>query len=68
MTTPAVLAVLAFGAATPQSAAGPLEVGPAVGDTVPRFEALDQSGRLRSLDDLKGPNGLLLVFVRSADW
>lgn len=46
----------------------PPDVGPAVGEAIPRFEASDQAGRLRTFDDLKGPNGLMLLFVRSANW
>lgn len=42
--------------------------GPAVGAKVPDFALPDQTGRLRPLHDLMGPNGLLLVFSRSADW
>jgi len=64
----AVLLGLALGAATAQAPPSPLDVGPAIGEAIPRFEARDQSGRLRTFDDLKGPNGLMLVFVRSADW
>ena len=68
MTSSAVLVALTLGAVAPQAAIGPLDVGPAVGDAIPRFEARDQAGRLRSFDDLTGPNGLLLLFFRSADW
>ena len=42
--------------------------GPDIGAKVPDFTRPDQSGRNRSLHDLTGPNGLLLVFSRSADW
>ena len=42
--------------------------GPEIGSKVPDFSLPDQSGRSRSLDDLTGPNGLLLIFSRSADW
>jgi hypothetical protein len=42
--------------------------GPEIGAKVPDFALPDQSGRNRSLHDLTGPNGLLLVFSRSADW
>lgn len=42
--------------------------GPAVGETIPYFEAADQHGAARSFDNLKGPQGLLLLFYRSADW
>lgn len=55
-------------AASAQAPPPPLDVGPAVGDAIPGFKARDQSGHLRTFDDLKGPNGLMLVFVRSADW
>ncbi|HJU11721.1 MAG TPA: hypothetical protein VJ728_12635 [Candidatus Binataceae bacterium] len=42
--------------------------GPAVGEKVPQFALTDQHGRSRTLSDLTGPSGLLLVFSRSADW
>ena len=42
--------------------------GPAVGSQLPVLEAPDQSGALRTLDDLAGEQGLLLFLNRSADW
>jgi len=42
--------------------------GIAVGAAAPDFSLPDQNGRPRSLHGLIGPKGLLLVFVRSADW
>jgi hypothetical protein len=45
-----------------------MRTGPEIGAKVPDFTLPDQSGRSRSLHDLMGPNGLLLVFSRSADW
>jgi hypothetical protein len=42
--------------------------GPGIGQKVPDFSLADQHGRIRALSDLTGPNGLLLVFSRSADW
>lgn len=40
-----------------------------VGDTIPHNLALkDQNGKTRSFSDLTGPKGLVLVFVRSAEW
>jgi hypothetical protein len=42
--------------------------GPAIGAKVPDFTLPDQSGKSRPLHNLMGPNGLLLVFSRSADW
>jgi len=50
--------------ATPQSK----EVGPAAGQRIPPFKARDQFGREQTLSSLSGPNGLILLFVRSADW
>ena len=42
--------------------------GPQVGETVPSFSLVDQHGATRDLQSLAGPNGLMLVFSRSADW
>ncbi len=42
--------------------------GPAIGERVPDFTLPDQNGKSWTLDELKGPDGLLLVFTRSADW
>jgi len=49
-------------------AAGPSLPGPAIGERVTTFQAPDQDGRLRSFEDLRGPEGLVLVFFRTADW
>jgi hypothetical protein len=46
----------------------PTAIGPQVGQPIPPFEAADQDGRPRSFASLAGPNGLVLVFYRSADW
>jgi peroxiredoxin len=35
---------------------------------VPAFSAVDQTGKVRTLADLTGPKGFMLVFFRSADW
>ena len=43
-------------------------LGPQVGDIVPDFSLIDQTGADQSLASLTGPNGLMLVFSRSADW
>jgi len=45
-----------------------VKTGPAVGEQVPDFEAVDQNGASHSLRSLMGPKGLMLVFFRSADW
>ena len=42
--------------------------GPEIGERIPDFEALDQNGDLVSLSDVMGPEGAMVVFVRSADW
>jgi hypothetical protein len=42
--------------------------GPNPGERIPDFALHDQSGSIRSLKDLAGPSGLLLVFHRSPDW
>lgn len=42
--------------------------GPAAGQPIPAFSATDQTGRMRTLADLTGRKGLVLLFVRSADW
>jgi len=42
--------------------------GPAVGDRLPAFEAVDQDGRARNFESLRGARGLVLLFFRSADW
>ena len=42
--------------------------GPAVGASLPPFEAPDQEGRRQSFDTLRGPHGLLLNFNRSVVW
>ena len=42
--------------------------GPAVGSQLPVLEAPDQTGTIRTLDDLSGEQGLLLFLNRSADW
>jgi|SRR5580704_12836778 len=45
-----------------------MSIGLAVGQKAPAFSARDQFGRLQTLDTLKGPNGTVLLFFRSADW
>jgi hypothetical protein len=45
-----------------------MKTGPAIGARIPSFEAADQNGRTRNFENLRGSNGLVLLFVRSADW
>ena len=42
--------------------------GPDQGQRIPAFSLPDQTGTVRVLSDLAGPNGLFLVFHRSAGW
>ena len=42
--------------------------GPEVGDKIPSFSLPDQNGRIQDFGSLAGPNGLLILFYRSADW
>ena len=44
------------------------ELGPQVGENVPDFKLSDQFGEIQTLDSVMGPNGLMLLFHRSADW
>ena len=45
-----------------------ISIGLAVGQKAPAFSAHDQFGRLQTLDSLRGVNGTVLLFFRSADW
>lgn len=44
------------------------QTGIAIGEKIPAFSVVDQHGELWDFDKLKGPNGAVLVFHRSADW
>ncbi len=44
------------------------KLGPQVGQMVPDFSLRDQDGKIWTLRSLMGQKGLMLVFVRSADW
>lgn len=43
-------------------------IGLPTGQHAPAFSLRDQFGRDHNLDDLKGKNGTILLFFRSADW
>ncbi len=45
-----------------------MSIGLAVDQKAPAFSARDQFGRVQTLDSLKGTNGTVLLFFRSADW
>ncbi len=44
------------------------ELGPQVGEIVPDFSLTDQNGEIWTRDAIMGPNGAMLVFIRSASW
>ena len=46
----------------------PPSLGLQVGQQAPTFALSDQLGQKRSNDTLKGANGTVLLFFRSADW
>ena len=58
-----LFAVLALAAAAQSP-----KTGPAVGQRIPSFSLIDQHGNRQTFDSLKGRKGLILTFVRSADW
>jgi cytochrome oxidase Cu insertion factor (SCO1/SenC/PrrC family) len=58
---------IGFASQKPPEATEP-EIGIHVGQTIPRFTASDQFGNEVSSESLKGPNGTILLFFRSADW
>jgi hypothetical protein len=45
-----------------------MSIGLAVGQKAPAFSLHDEFGRVQTLDSLKGTNGTVLLFFRSADW
>jgi hypothetical protein len=58
---------LAAGAAAAQSSPE-WRTGPEPGQRIPLFSLPDQFGKLRDFQSLCGDKGLVLAFVRSADW
>ena len=44
------------------------KLGPQVGERVPDFSLVDQTGTTRNLASIMGSRGAMLVFTRSADW
>lgn len=59
------LIALVFGACL---APAKIKTGPDIGERIPAFELTDQNGTTQTFESLRGPKGLVLVFVRSADW
>jgi len=76
----AAILVLGVGSCAPESEATidvatesrtPIEVaslGPQIGEQVPDFSLPDQNGEIWTRQSIMGPQGAMLVFVRSADW
>ncbi len=54
--------------AAPKTPPPKITTGPEVGERTPDFEVVDHHGRTQTFQSLSGPNGLLLLFHRSADW
>jgi hypothetical protein len=46
----------------------PMSIGLAVGQKAPNFSARDEFGHIQTLETLRGTNGTVLLFFRSADW
>jgi hypothetical protein len=44
------------------------KLGPQVGQRVADFSLKDQNGKIWTLQSITGPKGVMLVFIRSADW
>jgi hypothetical protein len=64
----AIFLPLLVGMLSRTDGAKPFDPGPPVGDRLPVFEAMDQDGRPRTFETLRGTQGLVLLFFRSADW
>ena len=67
----ALLALVSGSPVDAQSSRTPIDVealGPQVGDRIPDFSLPDQTGTMRTLDSIMGPNGAMIVFHRSANW
>lgn len=60
-----LLMAVALAATADDSAFSP---GPEVGERIPAFRLSDQNGNAQTFADLTGPEGLLLLFYRTADW
>jgi hypothetical protein len=64
----AAMTVIHAQAPPAKTAADLAKLGPQVGERVQDFRLPDQSGTLRDLKSVIGPNGAMLVFFRSAEW
>ena len=50
------------------ASADSIDIGPAVGTAIPEFVVQDATGASKKFADITGSAGVVLVFVRSADW
>jgi hypothetical protein len=64
----AVLCAIGLAAQAPAPSVDTSKIGPQVGTAAPAFSGPDQNGVTRSLAELGGRAGTMLVFNRSADW
>jgi peroxiredoxin len=64
----AVLPVLPLHAQGTRTQIDVSKLGPQVGERIPDFKLVDQTGREQTLQSIMGRRGAMLVFVRSADW
>jgi hypothetical protein len=64
----AVLVALPLYAQGPRTPIDVSALGPQVGERVPDFKLVDQTGTVQTLQSIMGRRGAMLVFVRSADW
>jgi hypothetical protein len=62
------MAVTALAFFFTSAAQAEIATGPEVGTKIPDIQTLDQHGTMRSFEDLSGPEGLLILFYRTADW
>jgi len=60
--------LIAFELGLTQVVEKPFEVGLRIGEKIPPFRLVSQRGQEFDFKSLKGPKGLALLFVRSADW
>lgn len=63
-----LLLAAVFAAAGTQLPPGSKAPGPEVGARIPPFRLVDQHGREQTFESVRGSQGGLLVFYRSADW
>lgn len=64
----ASLALAYMKATSPSQPSVAFSIGLKVGQNAPTFASRDQFGHEQSIETLKGSNGTVLLFFRSADW